>query len=82
MSVLNAVAGFGRNDLRSVRRDSIMVGVGLGPFIYAMAMWLLPPFTRFLEREYAFDLTPYQTLIVSGFVVVGPIAVLGALCAD
>lgn len=80
MSVLTAIAGFGRNDLRSVRRDSIMIGVSLGPFIYAMAMWLLPPLTRFLEREYAFDLMPYQTLIVSGFVVVGPIAVLGALC--
>jgi fluoroquinolone transport system permease protein len=80
MSVLNAVAGFGRNDLRSVRRDTIMIGVGLGPFIYAMAMWFLPPFTRYLERDHAFDLAPYHMLIVSAFVLVGPIAVLGALC--
>ncbi len=80
MSVMNAIAGFGRNDLRSVRRDSIMVGVAIGPFLYALAMWFLPPLTTFLDRQYAFDLTPYHMLIVSGFVVVGPIAVLGALC--
>jgi fluoroquinolone transport system permease protein len=77
--VFQAIAAFGRNDVESIRRDSIMVGVGLGPFIYAMAMWFLPPLTRMLERQYAFDLTPYHTLIVSAFVVVAPVAVLGAL---
>jgi fluoroquinolone transport system permease protein len=80
MSTTQAVLAFGRNDFKSVRRDSIMIGVGLGPFIYALAMWFLPPLTDFLQRQYAFDLTPYHVLIVSGFVIVGPIAVLGALC--
>ncbi len=80
MSTTQAVLAFGRNDMKSVRRDSIMIGVGLGPFIYALAMWFLPPLTNLLQRQYAFDLTPYHVLIVSGFVIVGPIAVLGALC--
>jgi fluoroquinolone transport system permease protein len=79
MSTLQAVRAFGGNDLKSIRRDSIMIGVGFGPFIYALAMWFLPPLTRMLDERYAFDLTPYHTLIVSGFVIVGPIAVLGAL---
>ncbi|MGH3979005.1 MAG: ABC transporter permease [Pseudonocardiaceae bacterium] len=78
--MLQAVASFGRNDLKSIRRDTLMIGVALGPFLYAFAMWLVPPLTRFLERQYAFDLTPYHMLIVSMFVVVGPVAVLGALC--
>ncbi|MGH3487828.1 MAG: hypothetical protein ACRDP8_07920 [Actinopolymorphaceae bacterium] len=80
MSTTQAALAFGRNDLKSVRRDSIMIGVGFGPFIYALAMWFLPPLTNFLQRQYVFDLTPYHVLIVSGFVIVGPIAVLGALC--
>ncbi|GAB3430983.1 hypothetical protein [Flindersiella endophytica] len=77
--VFNAVGAFGRNDLRSIRRDTILVGVGFGPFIYALAMWFLPPLTRMLDERYAFDLTPYHHLIVSAFVIIGPIAVLGAL---
>lgn len=79
MSTLQAVRAFGGNDLKSIRRDTILLGVGFGPFIYALAMWFLPPLTRMLDERYAFDLTPYDALIVSVFVIVGPIAVLGAL---
>lgn len=74
-----ATAAFGRNDLKSVRRDAIMPFIAIGPFGYAALMWLIPPFTDFLQRQYDFDLTPYHMLLVSGFVVGGPIAVLGAL---
>lgn len=80
MSMLHAMAAFGRNDLKSIRRDTILSGVVFGPFFYAMAMWLLPALTRMLQRQYGFDLTPYHTLIISMFVIVGPVAVLGALC--
>lgn len=79
MSAAQAVVAFGRNDLKSIRRDTIMIGVALGPFVYACVMWLLPTVTRMLEQRYAFDLTPYHPLIVSMFVIVGPVAVLGAL---
>lgn len=79
MSTAQAVVAFGRNDLKSIRRDTIMIGVAFGPFVYACAMWLLPTVTRMLEQRYAFDLTPYHALIVSMFVIVGPVAVLGAL---
>lgn len=58
MNLLHALAAFGRNDLKSVRRDSILVGVVLGPFGYAMAMWFLPAVTRTLQRQYGFDLSP------------------------
>ena len=74
------IAAFGRNDAKSVRRDSILIAVSFGPILYALAMWFVPPFTEFLWQRYAFDLTPYHMLLVSAFVVVAPIAVLGALC--
>jgi fluoroquinolone transport system permease protein len=77
--MVHAVGAFGHNDLKSIRRDTILIGVGLGPFIYALSMWFLPPLTRMLQRDYAFDLRPYHDLIMSGFVIVGPVAVLGAL---
>lgn len=80
MTMLRAMAAFGLNDLKSIRRDNILSGVVFGPFIYAMAMWLLPALTRMLQRQYGFDLTPYHILIISAFVIIGPVAVLGALC--
>lgn len=73
-------AAFGRNDLRNIRRDSLLAGIVFGPFIYAATMWLLPMFTRYLDRDHGFDLVPYHGLILSAFIVIGPIAVLGAVC--
>lgn len=74
------MAAYGRNDLRNIRRDTLLTGVVFGPFVYAMAMWLLPALTRYLERDHGFDLVPYHALILSLFVVIGPVAVLGAVC--
>lgn len=80
MSLVQAIGAFGRNDVKSVRRDSILIAVSLGPILYAMAMWFVPLLTEFLQRRYAFDLVPYHMLLVGAFVVVAPVAVLGALC--
>jgi fluoroquinolone transport system permease protein len=77
--MLHAVASFARNDVRSIPREAVMIGIALGPFMYALAMWFVPSATRMLDRQYAFDLTPYHMLIVSMFVVIGPCALLGAL---
>ncbi|GAA4920067.1 fluoroquinolone transport system permease protein [Stackebrandtia albiflava] len=74
------MAAYGRNDLRNIRRDSLLLGVLAGPFIYSGSSWAVAPLTEFLQREYQFDLTPYVPLIVSAFLVLGPIAVLGAVC--
>ncbi|WP_335992258.1 hypothetical protein [Glycomyces sp. MUSA5-2] len=75
-----AMTAYGRNDLRNIRRDSLLVGVAVGPFMYAAAMWLLPALTRYLDREQDFDLVPYHALILSAFIIIGPVAVLGAVC--
>ncbi|CAM3425256.1 ABC transporter permease [Stackebrandtia soli] len=74
------MAAYGRNDLRNIRRDSMLLGVMAGPFIYSATSWAVEPLTEYLQRAYQFDLTPYYPLIVSAFLVLGPIAVLGAVC--
>jgi fluoroquinolone transport system permease protein len=78
---MGALATFGRNDLRTIRRDSLLVTVMLGPFVYAAALWFLPAVTRYVGREYAFDLVPYHSLIIGAFCVLGPPLLLGAVLA-
>jgi fluoroquinolone transport system permease protein len=78
---MGALATFARNDLRTVRRDSMLVTVLLGPFLYAAALWFLPALTDYLTRQYAFDLVPYHSAIISAFCVLGPPLLLGAVLA-
>jgi fluoroquinolone transport system permease protein len=78
---MGALATFARNDLRTVRRDSMLVTVLLGPFLYAAALWFLPALTDYVARKYAFDLVPYRSAIISAFCVLGPPLLLGAVLA-
>jgi fluoroquinolone transport system permease protein len=80
-AITGFITTFGRNDLRTVRRDSMLVTVLLGPFLYAAALWFLPAITGYVAREYAFDLVPYHSAIVSAFCVLGPPLLLGAALA-
>lgn len=76
-----AFATFGRHDLRTVRRDSLLVMVALGPFAYALALWFLPAATDHARARWAFDLAPYHPAIISAFCVLGPPLLLGAVLA-
>ncbi|HZE38177.1 MAG TPA: hypothetical protein VE172_05130 [Stackebrandtia sp.] len=76
---MSVVAAYARNDLRTIVRDKLMIGVVFGPFLYSLMMWLLPPLSRFLRDRYGFDLVPYYPLAVSLFQVLGPAAVLGSV---
>jgi fluoroquinolone transport system permease protein len=78
---MGAVTAFAHNDLRTVRRDSMLVTVMLGPFLYAAALWFLPSLTSYIAHTYAFDLVPYRSAIVSAFCVLGPPLLLGAVLA-
>jgi fluoroquinolone transport system permease protein len=79
--MMGAVTAFAHNDLRTVRRDSMLVTVMLGPFLYAAALWFLPSLTSYIAHTYAFDLVPYRSAIVSAFCVLGPPLLLGAVLA-
>jgi fluoroquinolone transport system permease protein len=76
-----ALAAFGRNDLRTIRRDSMLVAVLIGPFLYAAMLWLLPALTDYVSEQWAFDLRPYHSAIISAFCVLGPPLLLGAVMA-
>ena len=78
---MGAIAALGRNDLRTIRRDSMLVMVMLGPFLYAVALWFLPTGTDYVARQWAFDLTPYHSAIISAFCILGPPLLLGAVLA-
>jgi fluoroquinolone transport system permease protein len=75
------VLALGRNDLRMIRRDSMLVGVLLGPFLYAAFMRLLPMLTDYAAANWSFDLLPYHSAIISAFCVLGPPLLLGAVMA-
>ena len=77
---MSALAAFGRNDLRNVRRDSVLVVVVLGPFIYAAAVWLVPALSEYVATSHGFDLERYYPAITSAFQVLGPLMLLGAMC--
>ncbi|MFI6290407.1 ABC transporter permease [Nonomuraea sp. NPDC050790] len=79
--MMRMIGAFGRNDLRTVRRDSLLAGVLLGPFLYAAFLWFLPAATTVAERQWAFDLIPYRSLIISAFCVMGPPLLLCAVMA-
>jgi hypothetical protein len=66
---------------RAADRDSILVTIALGSFLYAATLWFLPAFTEHVATEYAFDLVPFHSAIVSAFCVLGPPLLLGAVLA-
>ena len=78
---MSAIATFARNDLRTIRRDTILMAVLMGPFLYAAAMWFLPAVTDHARTQWAFDLAPYHSAILSAFCVLGPPLLLGAALA-
>ena len=77
---MSALAAFGRNDLRNVRRDSVLVTVVVGPFAYTAAVWLVPALSEHVATAYGVDLVRYYPAITSAFQVAGPLMLLGAMC--
>jgi fluoroquinolone transport system permease protein len=78
---MGAIAAFARNDLRTVGRDTLLGVVLVGPFLYAAAMWFLPAVTDHARTQWAFDLAPYHSAILSAFCVLGPPLLMGAVLA-
>ena len=75
------LAVFGRTDLRLLRRDSLAITVLLGPFGYAAIIWFLPRITEFVADRWNVDIAAYHSVIISGFCVLGPPILVGAITA-
>ena len=71
MQLSKFITTMGRNDVRLVGRDQLMIGLVFYPiFMYFLIRFGLEPATRWLERTTEFDLTPYWTVGIAHILVV------------
>ncbi|WP_024874033.1 ABC transporter permease [Saccharomonospora piscinae] len=79
---MSTFTALGRNDLRSVRRDTLLAGMFLAPLVWiAMVRFGTPAATDVLRDRYDFDLTPYYPLILVGFLLLTSAIVVGGVMA-
>ncbi|WP_099025071.1 fluoroquinolone transporter permease [Mycolicibacterium palauense] len=77
-----AFRAFGGNDLRGTYRDPLLVMLVLAPVIWTSGVAILTPrVTRMLHERNGFDLTPYNPLILTGFLLLTSVIVAGGLAA-
>lgn len=77
-----ALAAFGRNDVRGTYRDPLLVMIAIAPMIWTIAVViLLPRFTEMLLRQYNFDLIPYYPLVLTALLLLTSIIIAGGLAA-
>ncbi|WP_029112683.1 hypothetical protein [Mycobacterium sp. URHB0044] len=82
MAPARALIAFGRNDLRGTYRDPLLVMIVLAPVIWTTGVALLTPrFTSTLANHNGFDLVPYYPLILTAFLLLTSIIIVGGLAA-
>jgi len=82
MGTARALAAFGRNDIRGTYRDPLLVMVVVAPAIWTTGVAVLTPrVTALLARRNGFDLVPYYPLIMTAFLLLTSIVIVGALAA-
>ena len=81
MSV-RALTAFGRNDIRGTYRDPLLVMIVIAPVIWTTGVGVLTPlFTRMLAERYDFDLIPYYPLVLTAFLLLTSIIIVGGLAS-
>ena len=81
-NVSKALAAFGRNDIRGTYRDPLLVMIVVAPVIWTTGVAVLTPrFTEMLADRYGFDLVPYYPLILTAFLLLTSIIIVGGLAA-
>ena len=79
---LRALAAFGRNDIRGTYRDPLLVMIVLAPVIWTTGVAVLTPrFTEMLAERYDFDLVPYYPLVLTAFLLLTSIIIVGGLAS-
>jgi fluoroquinolone transport system permease protein len=83
MSVaVKTLTTFGRNDLRGTYRDPLLVMIVVAPVIWTTGVaFLTPLFTEMLSTRYDFDLVPYYPLVLTAFLLLTSIIIVGGLGA-
>lgn len=68
---MRAMAAFALNDVRNIRRDSLMLYIVLVPWLMVLLLRLVVvPLTAWLNQQFSFDLTAYYMLILSVFLLI------------
>lgn len=71
-----------RNDVRGTYRDPLLVMIVLAPVLYtSIVAFVTPPVTRMLDERYGFDLVPYYPLVITAFLLLTSVAIVGGLAA-
>ena len=79
---VRAIAAFGRNDVRGTYRDPLLWMVVVAPVIWTTLVALLTPLvTEMLAERYGFDLVPYYPLVLTAFLLLTSIIIVGAIAA-
>ena len=77
-----ALAAFGRNDIRGTYRDPLLVMLVVAPVIWTTGVAVLTPMvTHLLAQRYQFDLVPYYPLVLTAFLLLTSIIIVGGLAA-
>lgn len=72
--MVRVMRAFGANDLRNIRRDSMMLTFTLAPLLAVVVLRIaLPIATELLTERYGLDITPYYPLLLSLFVLGLPV---------
>ncbi|MFZ1175430.1 MAG: ABC transporter permease [Mycobacterium sp.] len=80
MVTTRALIAFARNDIRGTYRDPLLVMVVVAPVIGTAGVVVLTPrVTALLARRNGFDLVPYYPLILTAFLLLTSIIIVGAL---
>ncbi|GAY17859.1 fluoroquinolone transporter permease [Mycobacterium sp. shizuoka-1] len=79
---VRALAALGGNDLRGTYRDPLLVMIVVAPAIWTTAVAVLTPhFTDLLAQRHDFDLVPYYPLLLTAFLLLTSVVVVGGLGA-
>jgi fluoroquinolone transport system permease protein len=79
---VRALGAFGRNDIRGTYRDPLLVMIVLAPVIWTTGVAVLTPrFTQMLAERYEFDLVPYYPLVLTAFLLLTSIIIVGGLAS-
>lgn len=79
---MRALITFGRNDIRGTYRDPLLVMIVIAPVIWTTGVAVLTPrVTAMLAARNGFNLEPYYPLILTAFLLLTSIIIVGGLAA-
>jgi fluoroquinolone transport system permease protein len=79
---VRALVAFGRNDIRGTYRDPLLVMIVFAPVIWTTGVVVLTPrFTEMLANRYDFDLVPFYPLVLTAFLLLTSIVIVGGLAS-